>query len=44
VQFEGNSRGRNPPNHWFDTLRDMPRAGLIRDEIRARIDLLRARI
>lgn len=44
LQFEGNSRGRNPPNHWFDTLRDMPRAGLIRDEIRARIDLLRARI
>jgi acetoin utilization protein AcuC len=27
--------GRNPPEHWFTTLRDAPRDGLVRDEIRA---------
>ncbi len=27
--------GRNPPDHWFSTLRDPPRAGPIRDEVRA---------
>ena len=26
--------GRNPPAHWFTTLRDAPREGPIRDEIR----------
>jgi acetoin utilization protein AcuC len=26
--------GRNPPEHWFTTLRDAPRDGPIRDEIR----------
>jgi acetoin utilization protein AcuC len=27
--------GRNPPEHWFTTLRDAPREGPVRDEIRA---------
>jgi acetoin utilization protein AcuC len=27
--------GRNPPDHWFTTLRDAPREGPVRDEIRA---------
>jgi acetoin utilization protein AcuC len=27
--------GRNPPEHWFTTLRDMPREGMVRPEIRA---------
>lgn len=25
--------GRNPPEHWFTTLRDAPREGLVRDEV-----------
>jgi acetoin utilization protein AcuC len=25
--------GRNPPGHWFTTLRDQPREGAVRDEI-----------
>jgi acetoin utilization protein AcuC len=27
--------GRNPPEHWFTTLRDTPREGMVRPEIRA---------
>ena len=27
--------GRNPPAHWFTTLRDTPREGMVRDDIRA---------
>ncbi|WP_425490001.1 acetoin utilization protein AcuC [Azospirillum tabaci] len=26
--------GRNPPEHWFTTLADVPRPGLLRDEVR----------
>jgi acetoin utilization protein AcuC len=26
--------GRNPPEHWFTTLRDAPRSGLVRDAVR----------
>ena len=26
--------GRNPPEHWFTTLRDAPREGAVRDEVR----------
>ena len=26
--------GRNPPEHWFTTLRDAPREGTVRPEIR----------
>ena len=31
--------GRNPPTHWFTTLRDTPRDGLVRDEIKRLADL-----
>ena len=44
LRFEGNSRGRNPPEHWFTTLQDAPRNGAIRDEIRTRVAQLRARV
>lgn len=26
--------GRNPPEHWFTTIRDAPREGLVRDEVK----------
>jgi len=28
------SRGRNPPEHWYRTLRDSPRLGPIREEVK----------
>lgn len=43
LSFPGNSRGRNPPDHWFTTLRDEARPGPIRPEIRRRVDALLAR-
>ncbi len=43
LEFKGHSLGRNPPAHWFTTLRDLPRTGPIRDEIDARIMYLRQR-
>jgi len=27
------AEGRNPPAHWFETLRDAPREGMVRPEI-----------
>ena len=35
--------GRNPPVHWFTTLRDIPRPGPIRPEIAERVTQLRQR-
>lgn len=35
LTFDGNRRGKNPPAHWFTTLRDDPRPGVVRDEVRA---------
>jgi len=32
--------GRNPPEHWFTTLRDAPREGAVRDEVRRLADLV----
>jgi acetoin utilization protein AcuC len=40
LRFEGNRRGRNPPDHWFTTLADTPRNGPIRSELRARVQAL----
>jgi acetoin utilization protein AcuC len=37
-------RGRNPPEHWFTTLRDAPRPGPVRAEVAARVAHLAARI
>ncbi len=31
--------GRNPPAHWFTTLRDAPREGAVRDEVKRLADL-----
>lgn len=44
LRFDGNRRGRNPPEHWFTTLLDKPREGPIRNEIRSSVDHLRERL
>lgn len=43
IRWEGSVRGRNPPEHWFTTLRDVPREGPLRPEIRDRISMHAAR-
>lgn len=44
LRFDGNSRGRNPPDHWFKTIRDAPRPGPVRAEVSDRVARLAARI
>ncbi len=44
LRFEGNRRGRNPPEHWFTTLRDVPRPGPVRDVIKDRVAHLNRRM
>lgn len=44
LRFDGNSRGRNPPDHLFTTIRDVPRAGVDTFEISSRIDHLAGRV
>ena len=43
LDFKGNRRGRNPPEHWFTTLRDPPRWGTVRADVRDRVTALRKR-
>jgi acetoin utilization protein AcuC len=43
LRFDGNRRGKNPPDHWFTTLRDAPREGIVRDEIRQAVQTLVSR-
>ncbi|MFW8593973.1 acetoin utilization protein AcuC [Cribrihabitans neustonicus] len=43
LEFKGHSLGRNPPEHWFTTLRDAPRPAEVRDVIRERVAYLRKR-
>jgi len=44
LEFHGNRRGRNPPEHWFTTLQDAPQAGAtISPQVRQRVALLRRR-
>ncbi|MEE4345447.1 MAG: acetoin utilization protein AcuC [Paracoccaceae bacterium] len=42
--WHGNRRGRMPPEHWFTTLRDVPRHGPVDDRVRARVDMLMTRM
>ena len=44
LRFDGNSRGRNPPEHWFTTLRDAPHIGPVRAEVSDRVTYLAGRI
>lgn len=43
LTWTGSARGKAPPGHWFTTLRDTPRDGPIRDEVRARVAQLTGR-
>ena len=43
LTWEKARAGRNPPEHWFTTLRDAPRPGPIRDEVRQRVTILTGR-
>ena len=43
LEFPGNRRGRNPPEHWFNTLLDDPRPGPLRAEVTDRVDALMTR-
>ncbi len=43
LRWPGARAGKAPPEHWFTTLRDAPREGLVRPEIRARLARLAAR-
>ena len=44
LTWPGRSGGRNPPEHWFTTLRDAPRTGPVSEEVRTRVGLLRERL
>ena len=37
LEWRGHRRGRQPPEHWFTTMRDAPREGPVRAEIRERV-------
>lgn len=43
LTFEGNKRGRNPPEHWFTTLQDAPREGPVSPQVREIVDILSKR-
>jgi acetoin utilization protein AcuC len=43
LKWENTRRGRNPPDHWFTTLRDAPRPGPLRAEVVDRVAYLNAR-
>ena len=43
LRFDGNRRGKNPPPHWFTTLRDRPRPGPLRDIVVQGVGHLNAR-
>ncbi|MFK7869445.1 MAG: acetoin utilization protein AcuC [Roseobacter sp.] len=40
LRWENTRRGRNPPEHWFTTLRDAPRPGPVRVSIKDRVAYL----
>ncbi|RVT84300.1 acetoin utilization protein AcuC [Rhodobacteraceae bacterium CCMM004] len=43
LRWEGHSRGRNPPEVWFTTLRDPPRPGPVSDAVLTRLATLTQR-
>ncbi|MGZ2259897.1 acetoin utilization protein AcuC [Roseobacter sp. A03A-229] len=43
LRWENTRRGKSPPEHWFTTLRDAPREGPVRDEVKDRVRVLTQR-
>jgi len=43
LSWDRSRAGRNPPEHWFTTLRDAPRPGVIRPKIADRLAVLQKR-
>lgn len=43
LQWEGSRHAMAPPEHWFTTLRDAPREGPVRQDVRERVAYLRRR-
>lgn len=44
LRWDGARAGRNPPEHWFTTLRDSPRPGPLRPEVATRLAHLQTRL
>ena len=44
LEWSGHRKAKNPPEHWFTTLRDRARNGQVREMLRARVTQLAARI
>lgn len=44
LQWDGARAGRNPPEHWFTTLRDAPRPGPLRAEVTKGLRVLTQRV
>ena len=44
LAWPGRVAGKNPPEHWFTTIRDAPRPGTISSEVAARLEVLCARL
>ncbi len=43
LRWDRSRAGRNPPEHWFTTLRDTPRPGPVRPDMLERIEILERR-
>lgn len=44
LRFDNHRLGRNPPEHWFTTLQDVPREGPVRDQVLHGLQVLTKRI
>ncbi|PRY83393.1 acetoin utilization protein AcuC [Donghicola tyrosinivorans] len=44
LRFDNHRLGRNPPEHWFTTLQDVPREGPVRDQVLHGLHVLTKRI
>lgn len=44
LRWDKARRGKSPPDHWFTTLRDAPRDGPVRDQLRRDLGQLAARL
>jgi len=44
LSWPGRAAGSNPPDHWFTTIRDEAREGVVKDEVRERLNELCSRM